>query len=118
DALVAALDARGHDGRAASPWYFPTVEEYGARLRAGGFTVATIALVPRPTPLPGDLSGWLETFAESFTRVLPAAERAAYLADVRARIAPRLRDADGKWTADYVRLRFAAIRNREPEVRP
>jgi SAM-dependent methyltransferase len=110
DALLAGLDARGHDGRAASPWYFPTVEDYGARLRAGGFTVTSIALIPRPTPLPGDILGWLETFAECFTRVLAPAARADYLAEVRARVAPHLCDADGKWSADYVRLRFAATR--------
>lgn len=108
--LIECLDARGHDGRAASPWYFPTAEEYGRQLAAAGFEVRSIALIPRPTPLPGDLLGWLETFAESFTRVLPAEERGPYLQDVRARARPALCDADGRWTADYVRLRFAATR--------
>jgi trans-aconitate methyltransferase len=107
-ALVDALDARGYDGRAQSPWYFPTVEDYGARLRAAGFAIDSIALFPRPTPLPGDILGWLDTFAACFTRVLPAAERPGYLDEVRARIQPRLCDAEGRWTADYVRLRFAA----------
>jgi SAM-dependent methyltransferase len=109
-ALIAELDARGHDGAAASPWYFPTPDAYGALLRAGGFEIRSIALFARPTALPGDIAGWLETFSESFTRVLPAGERAAYLADVRARIAPSLCDAQGAWTADYVRLRFAAVK--------
>jgi trans-aconitate methyltransferase len=107
-ALIEGLDARGVDGRAASPWYFPTALDYRARLVAAGFTVRSIALFPRPTPLPGDVTQWLETFAESFTRALPEAERAPYLAEVRARIAPALCDAAGAWTADYVRLRFAA----------
>jgi hypothetical protein len=31
-----------------------------------------------------------------------------YLECVRERIKPHLCDATGKWTADYVRLRFAA----------
>jgi len=110
DALIAELDARGLDGRAASPWYFPTVEAYGAHLDAGGFDARTIQLFPRPTPLPGDIMGWLETFAESFTRVLAPAARFAYLAAVRARIEPALCDATGAWTADYVRLRFAAVK--------
>src|SRR5215468_4000362 len=73
-ALVAALTRRGVDGHAANPWYFPTTEDYGARLQAHGFHVRFIALVPRPTPLPGDITGWLETFAEAFTAVLPATE--------------------------------------------
>jgi hypothetical protein len=50
------------------------------------------------------------TFAESFTRVLPAPERAAYLQEVRVRVQTALCDAAGAWTADYVPLRFAATR--------
>lgn len=109
-ALIEALDRRGVAGAAVSPWYFPTPEAYGALLAAGGFAVTSIALIPRPTPLPGDIAGWLETFAESFTRALPIGDRAAYLDEVRAAVKPRLCDADGRWTADYVRLRFAATR--------
>jgi trans-aconitate methyltransferase len=108
--LSECLNERGLDGAAASPWYFPTAEDYGGKLAAAGFEVRSIALFPRPTPLPGDLLGWLETFAESFTRVLPAAERAAYLQQVQARAEPALRDASGRWSADYVRLRFAAVK--------
>lgn len=107
-ALVAALDRRGFDGAAAVPWYFPTPEEYGELLRARGFRVASIALIPRPTPLPGAIAGWLEIFAESFIRPLPAADRAGFVAEVTEALRPALSDADGGWTADYVRLRFAA----------
>ena len=107
-ALSAALERRGHDAAAANPWYFPTVADYRARLAARGFAVESIALIPRPTPLPGDVTGWLETFAESFSSVLPAAERPAFLAEVQEALRPALCDADGRWTADYVRLRFAA----------
>jgi trans-aconitate methyltransferase len=109
-ALIEGLQRRGHDGRAASPWYFPTAEDYGEKLAAAGFAVTSIALIPRPTPLPGDIAGWLETFSESFTARLPAEERASYLAEVRAQVMPHLCDAQGKWTADYVRLRFAATK--------
>lgn len=109
-ALSAALERRGHDARAANPWYFPTVADYRARLERRGFVVTSIALIPRPTPLPGEVTGWLETFAESFTSELPEAERAAFLAEVQEALRPALCDADGRWTADYVRLRFAATR--------
>jgi SAM-dependent methyltransferase len=107
-ALDRALARRGVDSGAVNPWYFPTDEGYGGRLRARGFVVRTIALIPRPTPLPGDVTGWLETFAESFTGALPAAERPAFLEEVRELLQPDLSDAEGRWTADYVRLRFAA----------
>jgi trans-aconitate methyltransferase len=107
-ALVAALDRRGLDGKAAVPWYFPTPAEYRGLLEAQGFRVRAIELIPRPTPLPGDIVAWLENFAENFTRRVPAAERAAYLGEVAAALRPHLCGADGTWSADYVRLRFAA----------
>jgi trans-aconitate methyltransferase len=107
-ALVAALNRRGYNGEAAIPWYFPTVEEYGQRLEARGFRINYIALIPRPTPLPGDITGWLETFGESFIKALPEKERPGFLVEVREALRPELCDSDGKWTADYVRLRFAA----------
>jgi len=107
-ALVEALNRRGINGEAASPWYFPTVEDYSQQLTRGGFVVSYIALIPRPTPLPGDVTGWLETFAESFTSTLSPADRPSYIAEVRETLRPELCDAEGKWTADYVRLRFGA----------
>jgi SAM-dependent methyltransferase len=107
-ALIEELGRRGYDGQAANPWYFPTVEDYGARLIAAGFDVRYIALIPRPTPLPGDVMGFLTTFAGCFTAVLPPAEREGYLEGVRERVKPDLCDAQGNWTADYVRLRFEA----------
>jgi trans-aconitate methyltransferase len=107
-ALIEALNRRGFDGQAASPWYFPTVEDYSARLNNRGFTINYIALIPRPTTLPGDVTAWLETFAQSFTATLPQAERPGYLAEVQEVLRPKLCDSQGKWTADYVRLRFSA----------
>lgn len=107
-ALLAALARRGINGTALNPWYFPTVEDYRARLQAAGFQVNYIALIPRPTPLPGDITAWLDTFAQSFTAALHGAERDGFLAEVREALRPNLCNAEGSWTADYVRLRFAA----------
>lgn len=110
-ALMAVLQARGHDGAARRPWYFPTPTEYAARLERHGFTVENIELVPRPTPLPTDMRGWLDTFAENFFKVLPESERPAAVDDVLALLAPVLQDEAGNWTADYIRLRVAARRS-------
>jgi trans-aconitate methyltransferase len=107
EALVAELDRRGYDGLGAVPWYFPSPEDYGARLSAVGFETAYIALIPRPTAVP-DMMGWLTTFSGCFTSLLPPEERADYLERVLERIKPHLCDQGGKWTADYVRLRFKA----------
>lgn len=109
-ALSSALERRGLDPAAVNPWYFPTTDDYGARLAARGFRVESIALIPRPTPLPGEIDGWLETFAESFTAAVAPAARPAFLAEVRDALRPRLCDAAGQWTADYVRLRFRAAK--------
>jgi SAM-dependent methyltransferase len=108
-ALVAVLSARGLDGAAAIPWYFPTVEEYRLVLEAAGFLVERIELIPRPTPLPTDMEGWLDTFAEPFLKRLPQAERDRANAEVVALLRPSLCDRAGRWTADYVRLRFRAV---------
>jgi len=109
-ALVAELNRRGVSGEAHVPWYFPTVGDYAVRLERGGFRVDSIVLIPRPTPLPGDMFGWLETFGQSFTRALPLEDRAEYLREVQGVLAPVLRDAVGAWIADYVRLRFFATK--------
>jgi SAM-dependent methyltransferase len=111
-ALIAALDRRGIDGAAADPWFFPSDVEYRPRLERRGLVVRYIALIPRPTPLPGELIGWLDTFAESFSSKLPPADRPAFLKEVQEAIRPQLCGADGRWTADYVRLRFAADKPR------
>ena len=107
-ALIDALARRGIDGDALNPWYFPTVEDYSARLARHGFAVRYIALIPRPTPLPTAIDGWLETFAQSFIAPLAENDRAAFIGEVREALRPHLCDGDGRWFADYVRLRFAA----------
>jgi trans-aconitate methyltransferase len=109
-ALVQALNRRGIEGEARVPWYFPTPGDYATRLERAGFRVDSIALIPRPTPLPGDIIGWLETFAQSFLEGLPGPAREEYLQEVRAALEPQLRENNGTWVADYIRLRFAATK--------
>jgi SAM-dependent methyltransferase len=109
-ALGDALKRRGLDADAVDPWYFPTPEDYRGRLEARGFRVDSMALIPRPTAIPGDIAGWIETFAESFLFAAPESERPAIVSDIAAAVAPGLRGADGSWSVDYVRLRFAALK--------
>jgi hypothetical protein len=92
------------------PWYFPQPQEYTALLEAKGFEVEKIELIQRPTPLPGNISGWLETFAQSYTAALPVGERPRFIAEVVESLRPKLCDTNGNWTADYVRLRFVATK--------
>ena len=109
-AIHDALRARGVDPSSVDPWYFPSEVEYRRVLEEAGFVVETIALIPRPTPLPTDVRGWLETFAGSFLGALAASERGPFLDEVCAALKPSLCDASGNWTADYVRLRFRATK--------
>jgi len=109
-ALADALDRRGLDAAACDPWFFPTAEDYRARLEAHGFTVSMIVLFPRPTPLPGDISGWLETFGQPFLGAVPPDDRPALIDEVRTALEPYLYDPNLGWVADYTRLRFAAVR--------
>lgn len=106
--LIAGLEARGIDGAAASPWYFPGPDTYGALLEAAGFEVDYIELIPRPTPLPGELADWLWTFGESFLMRLPEEMRGEVIDEVVEAARPTLCQPDGSWVADYVRLRFSA----------
>ena len=106
--LAALTKVRQRRGLApVNPWYFPSVEEYRQLLEEAGFHVPVIQLIPRPTVLPGKLRGWLETFAGSFLNTATE-EREEMIAEITEELAPTLRDDSGKWTVDYVRLRFMA----------
>jgi trans-aconitate methyltransferase len=109
-ALEDAVRRRGIDPKSLNPWYFPTPGEYGKLLEAQGFTVSSIDLFPRPTPLPGSIVKWLDTFGRPFAATLPASERSEFFEGVAERCRPKLCNAEGHWHADYVRLRFSAKR--------
>lgn len=106
--LHEAFEARGLDPVPLDPWFFPDEAEYGALLEQGGFEVLAIERFRRPTPIPGPLEDWLDTFGESFLKALPEAEQASVKAEIAEKLRPTLCDAEGKWTVDYVRLRFEA----------
>ena len=108
--LHEALLQRGINPWQVDPWYFPSPEEYAALLTRYGFTVEYIELIPRPTNLPGDITGWLDVFAQPFTEAVPKTERERLINEVRKKLEPTLRDTNGNWIADYVRLRFQATR--------
>jgi trans-aconitate methyltransferase len=110
-ALMDRMRALGYDPEALNPWYFPTPEAYQTQLEAAGFEVTQIELIPRPTTLPTGVRGWLETFANPFTQALPEGERSGFLDAIVKTVEPTLCDTTGQWTADYVRLRFAATKH-------
>jgi hypothetical protein len=57
------------------------------------------------------MESWLNTFRNGVLDQLNPADRGQAIADTIALLEPILRDTDGNWTADYVRLRFHATAN-------
>lgn len=109
-ALEAALAVRGIAAESLNPWFLPSAEDYRSRLEQQGFVVNTMTLFSRPTPLQGDITAWLSIFAARFIAAVPVTARDDFVQEVRERCRPTLCDASGHWTADYVRLRFAATK--------
>ncbi|HEY1767361.1 MAG TPA: methyltransferase domain-containing protein [Terracidiphilus sp.] len=109
-ALIAALGRHGLAGREDGVNYYPTAEGYTRRLERHGFRVERMALIPRPTPLgEGGIAEWLRIFRKGVLDTLPEAVRETVVKETSDLLAEALRDEDGNWVADYVRLRFVAI---------
>jgi SAM-dependent methyltransferase len=108
-ALMAVLARHGHADLEDGVNYYPTAEAYTRRLIHHGFQMQRIALIPRPTLLAaGGMTGWLRTFRSGVLAGLPEAIRETAVEETAALLAPALRDEEGNWVADYVRLRFVA----------
>ncbi len=108
-ALMAVLSRHGYADAESGINYYPTPQSYRSRLERHGFTVERIELIPRPTPLgEGGMAAWLRTFRSGVLSTLPQALQETVVEETCALLAPVLRDEDGNWTTDYVRLRFIA----------
>ena len=114
NALRAELTARGYEMPQQDPSWYAGVEEFTRLYVTAGFCDVHAELLRRPTPLPGGVADWIRTFRAGVMdmAMVPEWERDDIAAAVEARVAPRLRQPDGSWEADYVRLRFAM---RKPE---
>lgn len=109
-AIELSLKKRNLDLNKINPWFFPNQRDYQTRLENAGFIVENITLFERPTPLPQGILGWLEMFAQQFTSQLPIGDRPAFIDEVIETCRPKLCDSQGNWVADYVRLRFLAVK--------
>jgi trans-aconitate methyltransferase len=105
-----ALKKRGLLGKVPEPNFYPSPKEYRELLEGRGFQVESIDLFARPTPLPGDLKAWLQTFRKAYLAALDPPDVPVFLDEIERTLKPVLRDAQGLWTADYVRLRFKAFK--------
>lgn len=108
-ALRAVLDRYGYGKHEDGVNYFPTGQGYSQKLERHGFTVGQIAIIPRPTKLAeGGMEEWLRTFRRGVLDELPEDLREEVVRETTELLAPALKDEDGNWIADYVRLRFVA----------
>lgn len=110
DAALRALESLGIAG--VNPWYFPSVGEYAGLLERHGLEVAYAALIDRRTPLEGGPRGmadWIDMFGGPFTAKLAAAQKQEFGRRVEQLAAPKLFQ-NGGWSADYRRLRIAAVK--------
>ncbi len=120
-AVIAALRAaRVESGLppASSPWYFPSPAEQATRLEAAGFVVRSLAFFDRPTPLDeGGVDRWLRMFADPMLADVAQDRRDGLVGAAVEHARPTL-CREGRWFADYVRLRFVAERRPGPTPRP
>jgi len=107
-AMRAVGERRGCDPALACPWYFPAPQVYQQLLERHGLSVRRIALIPRPVVLKTGIEGWLMLFRKPFFAQFGDAAQQA-LDETVALLRPSLCDAEGNWTADYVRLRVEAV---------
>lgn len=110
DSILLALGERGIDGMSVWPWYFPTDAAYRTVLEDCGFTVESIELFERPTPLPGGVGEWAEILAQPFLGLVDDDARPELLSAIERHAKRWLFDEEKGWHADYVRLRFAATK--------
>jgi SAM-dependent methyltransferase len=107
-ALRAELEERGYAMPAEDPAWYPDPKSFAKVYCGVGFHALRAELIQRPTPLPAGVAGWVLTFRSGLldSLMVPEFERQAVAAGVEARVEDRLRQPEGGWSADYVRLRF------------
>jgi trans-aconitate methyltransferase len=112
-ATTAVLAKHGFDlPQSANPWYFPSLSEYTGKLEAQGFRVTFAAHFDRPTLLQDGRQGvakWLKMFGPAFFGAIPQERQEKVLSEITDMLEPAY-NKDGQWFADYVRLRFIAVK--------
>jgi trans-aconitate methyltransferase len=94
-------------------WYFPTIGEYSTELESAGFRVLFAQHYDRPTELADKNSGikdWISMFAENFFIGVTG----NHIEEIKNEVQESVKEKcliDGKWFADYKRIRVIAIKN-------
>lgn len=110
EAVARRLRERGYS---FSPfWFFPSIGEYTPVLERHGFAVRLAQHYDRDTLLSDPQTGltdWIEQFGPYFFEGVAPDHKAAILEQVNDDLRPTL-FRDGRWYADYKRLRIVAER--------
>ena len=93
-------------------FYFPTIGEYATLLERTGFSVRYAVLFDRPTELKGEngLKDWIHMFIKTPFSVIDNEDEKEEIIDKAVAHLRNTLYKDGKWYADYVRLRIKAIK--------
>lgn len=109
-AMKTVIETNQNMGAFHNPWYFPDADEYQSALEKHGFSVTYIELIPRPTPLKTGVQEWLKIFANHIISGMNPEQEEYFLKETEKRVKPSLYSEASGWNADYVRLRFHAIK--------
>jgi len=93
-------------------WYFPSIAAYTTALEAAGFTVCFAQWYDRPTELADDATGikdWLLMFCKPFFKGVVDSDVSKIINEVQDNLKSEL-FKNGKWYADYKRIRIVAYK--------
>ncbi len=110
-ALASVLRKYGVDAEHAAASFYPSIDACQHLLREHGFRVQQMELILRPTLIASGMAAWLRTFRHGVLEHLTERDRMDAITATCDMLEPVLRDSTGTWWADYVRLRFAAIKD-------
>jgi trans-aconitate 2-methyltransferase len=91
--------------------YYPALGEFASLLERHHFEVRLAMLFDRPTRLEGDngMEDWIRQFKSYYFESLPTTEAGKAIREVEEQLRP-VAFHDGRWWADYRRLRFTAVK--------
>ena len=91
--------------------YFSSAAEQATMLEKVGFTASNIIQFDRPTQLVGEdgMRNWITQFAQAFFKNIPE-EKINTILDKAIAILRETNYENGKWYADYKRLRVKAVK--------
>jgi len=112
DAVALAAKELGLDHKIITNfWFFPSISTYSAMLESQGFEIEHAWLFDRPTKLNGEngMYDWISQFAQHAFKNLNI-EQTEEIKSLAVEILKPTNYINGKWMADYRRLRVKALK--------